>query len=213
MALTTSKTIYKEGFGPLMAGVHVAPFPYAGHLPSAIGSSTEAMVSYCLDQVELLLKQQTAPSETAAMIIEPVLGEGGYVPAPDAFLRGLRKICDKHGILLVFDEIQTGFGRTGTMFAREHSGVVPDILVMSKGIASGLPLSCVVAKSDYTAKQPPGCMGGTFAGNVVSCAAALGTLDVFEQENLLHNCNERGKQLKTGLNSLKAKGYSLSDVR
>src|SRR5512140_771766 len=137
MALTTSKTVYRAGFGPLPSGVFVSPFPYAFRL----GMTEEEASAYALEQLEYLLASQTAPRETAAILIESVLGEGGYVPPPVSFMHGLRDIADRNGILLIFDEVQSGFGRTGKWFGFEHYGVVPDIMTVAKGIASGLPLS------------------------------------------------------------------------
>ncbi|KAH9112919.1 hypothetical protein AeMF1_012804 [Aphanomyces euteiches] len=210
MALTTSKTIYKAGFGPLMSGVTVVPFPYTLHSPF---SDDAACSAWSLEQLELALKQQTAPSETAAIVIEPVLGEGGYVSAPPGFLQGLRAICDKHDILLVADEVQCGFGRSGSLFAIDGvHNVVPDILVMAKGIANGFPLSGIASRKELTDKQPPGSMGGTYAGNAVACAAAMATLEVFEEEKILENTRLRGAQLVSGLAKLKEK-YPILDVR
>jgi 4-aminobutyrate aminotransferase len=143
MAMTTSKTIYRAGYQPLVGGVFVAPFPYAYRY----GWDEETTLKFCLRELQLLLKSQTSPEETAAMVVEPVMGEGGYVVPPAGFLPALREMCDHYGILLVADEVQTGFGRTGRWFAVEHTGVVPDILVMAKGIASGLPLAGLAAPS------------------------------------------------------------------
>ena len=139
MSLTTSKTIYRAGYQPLMPGVFVAPFPYAYRY----GWPSEQTVEWCLEELRYLLQTQTAPEETAALLLEPVLGEGGYVVPPSGFLEGLRRICDEHGILLIMDEVQSGFGRTGRWFAHEHFGVTPDIMIVAKGLASGLPaLGC-----------------------------------------------------------------------
>jgi len=212
MALTTSKNVYRAGFSPLMGGVFVTPFPYARQLPASL-TSEQARVDFCLEQLEQLLKQQTAPHETAAVILEPVLGEGGYVVPPAAYLKGVKEICSKHGILLICDEVQSGFGRTGKMFAVEHFGLVPDIMVMAKGLASGFPLSGIVSRRDLMAKQTPGSMGGTYAGNAVSCAAALATLDVFEKEKLLENAIARGSQITSRLKKLQAEGLPIGDVR
>ncbi|CAG8667994.1 19454_t:CDS:2, partial [Racocetra fulgida] len=191
MSLTTSKVIYKAGFGPLMPGVYVTPYPYCFTCPVHRAVPQKYNVTNCCDnpieQIELLLKQQTAPDETAAMIVEPILGEGGYVEPPKSFFPKLREICTKNNILLIFDEVQTGFGRTGKMFAAEHFGILPDIIVMAKGIASGFPLSGIVANKKLMDIQPPGSMGGTYTGNAVSCAAAIATLEVFEEEKILEN--------------------------
>jgi 4-aminobutyrate aminotransferase len=163
--------------------------------------------------VRALLKTQTAPHETAAIILEPVLGEGGYVVPPASFLRELRAICDEHGILLVYDEVQTGFGRTGKFFALEHAGVVPDIVIMAKGLASGMPISCVAARRDIMAKWAPGSHGGTYGPNIVSLAAARETIRVIKEERLIENAAERGAQLMAGLRRLQAEFPAVGDVR
>ncbi|KXS17286.1 hypothetical protein M427DRAFT_122064 [Gonapodya prolifera JEL478] len=221
MSLTTSKTVYRTGFGPLMPQVFVAPVPYAHHCSGNIcnqpGADNSHCVNWALEQMELLLKMQSAPEDTGAMIIEPVLGEGGYVPMPAEFLQGLRKICDKNGILLVADEVQTGMGRTGKHWAVEHAPVTPDILIFAKGIASGYPLSGIASRRDLMDKQPAGSMGGTYGGNAVACAAALGTLDVFKAENLLGNVAVRSEQffgsLRSNLPSILAKHDISVDIR
>ncbi|KIJ67795.1 hypothetical protein HYDPIDRAFT_107292 [Hydnomerulius pinastri MD-312] len=203
MAVTKSKTSYSEGFFPLMPGVFSSPFPYWHQFGLAADTSEEELVRLSLYQLELVLKQQSAPKDTAAILIEPVLGEGGYVPAPPAFLQGLRKICDQHGILLIVDEVQTGFGRTGKFFNIEYSGVRPDIMTMAKGLANGFPLSCIVSRKELTDKLKPGSMGGTYAGNPVSCAAGVAVADVFREENVLDNVSARSQELLASLNSLR----------
>ncbi|KAJ7691633.1 acetylornithine aminotransferase [Mycena rosella] len=187
MAVTRSKTIYSAGVAPLMPGVFTTPFPFWHQLGLEPSASTPALVEQCLYQLDLLLAQQTAPADTAAIIVEPVLGEGGYVPAPPAFLAGLRAVCDKHGMLLIADEVQSGFARTGRFFAIEESGVRPDVMVIAKGLANGFPLSGVVSRKELTDKLPPGSMGGTYAGNAVSCAAACAVADAMHEENILAN--------------------------
>ena len=209
MALTTSKVIYRGGYQPLPAGVFVAPFPYAFRL----GMSEEQASAYALAALDELLLTQTGPAETAAILIEPVLGEGGYVPAPSPFLRGLREIADKHGILLIFDEIQTGFGRTGAWFAQAHSGVVPDIMTVAKGIASGLPLSGVFSRADLMKKWQTGSHGGTYGGNTVACAAAVATIRALRDEGMIENAVARGAQLQAGLRQLQTQHPTLGDVR
>lgn len=209
MALTTSKTIYRAGFGPLPSGVFVAPFPYAFRL----GMSEEQAAQYALEQLEYLLASQTAPKETAAILIESVLGEGGYVVPPASFMRGLREIADRHGILLIFDEIQSGFGRTGRWFAFEHYGVVPDIMTVAKGIASGLPLSGVFAPLDLMRKWEVGSHGGTYGGNAVACAAAVATIQAMREERMLENAQERGAELMSGLRRLQEEYPQIGDVR
>src|ERR1700690_575435 len=209
MALTTSKTIYRAGFGPLPSGVFVAPFPYAFRL----GMTEEQAGQYALEQLEYLLASQTAPKETAAMLIESVLGGGGYIVPPTSFMKGLREIADKNGILLILDEVQSGFGRTGKWFAFEHFGVVPDIMTVAKGIASGLPLSGVFSRLDLMKKWDVGSHGGTYGGNAVACAAGVATVRAMKEEKMLENTNERGLQLMTGLRKLQEEYSQIGDVR
>ncbi|MEW6082993.1 MAG: aminotransferase class III-fold pyridoxal phosphate-dependent enzyme [Chloroflexota bacterium] len=209
MALTTSKTIYRAGFAPLMAGVYVAPFPYA----YALGMTEEQASQYCLEQLEYLLASQTAPKETAAILIESVLGEGGYVVPPASFMKGLREICDKHGIMLIFDEVQSGFGRTGKWFALEHFGVVPDVITAAKGIASGMPLSGVFTRTDIMKKLDTGSIGGTYGGNAIACAAGVATIRAMRDENMLENATNMGIQLMTGLRKLQEEYPQIGDVR
>jgi 4-aminobutyrate aminotransferase-like enzyme len=209
MAMTTSKTVYRAGHAPLPAGVFVAPFPYTART----GETEDDAVARCLAAFDWLLVTQTAPAETAAVFIEPVLGEGGYVPAPAAFLRGLAERCAAHGILFVADEVQSGFARTGTMFAVEPSGVVPDIVVMAKGIASGFPLSAIGTRAELSERWPQGSHGGTYGGNPLGCAAALATIDVLTGDGFLANVVERGEQLRAGLRELAADDPTFTDVR
>lgn len=205
MAMTRSKTVYGENYAPLMPGVFSVPFPYCAQCSVAKHSGGKYNFgNCCMDpvlQLELLLKRETAPSDTAAIFIEPVLGEGGYVPPPPEYMARVREICDKNKILLVADEVQSGFGRTGKMFAVEHWGVRPDILIMAKGIANGLPLSAIVSRKELMDAQKPGSMGGTYAGNAVSCAAAVAVAKAFQEERILENVAARGKELMDMLNS------------
>lgn len=204
MAMTRSKTIYGENYAPLMPGVFSVPFPYCKQCSIAKHSDGKfGFENCCMDpvlQLELLLKRESAPSDTAAIFIEPVLGEGGYVPPPKEYLARVREICDKNNILLVADEVQSGFGRTGKMFAIEHWGVRPDILIMAKGIANGFPLSGIVSRKELMDLQKPGSMGGTYAGNAVSCAAGVAVAKAFKEEKILDNVNARGAELKGMLN-------------
>lgn len=209
MAMTTSKTIYRVGYQPLAGGIFVAPFPYSYRY----GWDDETTVNFCLNELEHLLHSQTAPQETAAMIVEPVLGEGGYVVPPLRFLSGLRQICDRHNILLILDEVQTGFGRTGRFFALEHSNVMPDILVMAKGLASGLPMSGIAAPLDLMRRWIPGSHGGTYGGNAVTAAAAAATVQVIRDEGLVVNAAARGRQLLDGLEELQGRYPIIGDVR
>lgn len=207
MAMTRSKTVYGENYGPLMPGVFSVPFPYCKQCSVATHSDGKYGFNNCcmdpVQQLELLLKRETAPSDTAAIFVEPVLGEGGYVPPPPGYLEALRKICDKHNILLVADEVQCGFGRTGKMFAVEHWNVRPDILIMAKGIANGFPLSAIVSRKELMDTQKPGSMGGTYAGNAVACAAGVAVAKAFKEEKILDNVTARGKELKDALESVR----------
>ena len=209
MSLTTSKTIYRTGYQPLMPGVFVAPFPYAYRF----GWDDETTSKWCLEELGYLLTTQTSPQETAAMLIEPVQGEGGYVVPPASFLKGIREICDDNGILLILDEVQSGFGRTGKWFAQEHFGVVPDIMTVAKGLASGMPLSGVFSRMDLMKKWVPGTHGGTYGGNAVAVAAAVATIHALRSEHMLENSVNRGIQLITGLRHLQEEYPEIGDVR
>ena len=209
MALTTSKTGYRTGFGPLPSGIYVSPFPYAFHL----GMTEEKASAYALEQLEYLLASQTAPKDTAAILIESVMGEGGYIVPPASFMKGLREICDKHGIMLIFDEVQSGFGRTGKWFALEHFGVTPDIITAAKGLASGMPLSGVFSRTDIMKKLDVGSIGGTYGGNAVACAAGVATIRAMRDEKMLENATERSIQLMTGLRKYQEEYPQIGDVR
>ena len=209
MSMTTSKTIYRAQYQPLVPGIFVTPYPYSFYY----GWDDDETSRFALKELERLFKSQTIPEETAAIIIEPVLGEGGYVVPPRGFIKTLREICDKYGILLIADEIQSGFGRTGKYFAMDHEDVTPDIMVMAKGLASGMPLSCIAYKRDLEKNWLPGSHGGTYGGNPVSCAAAVATIDVLSNEKLVANAAVRGKQLLEGLETLKKKDERIGDVR
>jgi 4-aminobutyrate aminotransferase len=210
MAMTTSKSIYRHNYQPLPSGVFVAPFPASFFY----GWDDEETTGFCLKQLDLLLKGQTPPEETAAFVIEPVLGEGGYIPAPPAFLQELRTIADKYGILLVVDEIQSGFGRTGKLFSFEHAGIEPDILIMAKGLASGLPVSAIGAPRALMEKWQVGSHGGTYGGgSAVALAAAKATVDVIIEENLATNAAQMGNLLVRKLRELQAAYPIIGDVR
>lgn len=209
MSMTTSKTVYRIGYQPLVPGIFVAPYPYA----YKYGWDEATTVAYCLAEFKRLLKSQTAPEETAAVVIEPVLGEGGYVLPPLSFMQELRELCTHYGILLVADEVQSGFGRTGRWFGMEHFGVVPDILTMAKGLASGLPLSGLAASRELMNKWLPGSHGGTYGGNAVACAAAVATIEAIREENLLENATAQGQVLLAGLRQLQEDHPEIGDVR
>jgi 4-aminobutyrate aminotransferase len=209
MTLTTSKTVYRAGYQPLMPGVFVAPYPYA----LRYGWDAEKTSQFCLDELELLLLTQTAPQETAAIIFEPVLGEGGYVVPPASFVKALRELTRQHGIMLIVDEIQSGFGRTGKWFAHEYFDIEPDIMTVAKGLGSGLPISGVVSKLEYMKKWVPGSHGGTFGGNAVAAAGAVATILAMKEEHMLENACERGAQLMAGLGHLQEKYPQIAENR
>ena len=212
MALTAAKDVYRGAFEPLPGSVYHTAYPYCyraaggAHDPAACTCDWEA-------QLDLLFHQLVYPDKVAAIIVEPVIGEGGYIVPPPGFLPRLREITAAHGILLIADEVQTGFGRTGELFAVRHWDVEPDILVMAKGIASGMPLSGIIARREILDRMPPGSHGGTYGGNVVSCAAALATLDVIEDERLVANARDRGAQLLDGLGRICAGRAQVGNVR
>jgi 4-aminobutyrate aminotransferase len=209
MAMTTAKTVYRVDYQPLPGGIFVAPFPYAYRY----GMDQEAVTRFALRELDLILHTQTAPQETAAMIIEPVLGEGGYVPAPPQFLQALRRICDEHGILFIIDEVQSGFGRTGRFFAHEHAGIKADIMVMAKGIGSGFPISGIASTREIMSRWQVGTHGGTYGGNAMGCAAAEATIQVIREEGLVENAAERGRQLLDGLAEIQSRFPVIGDVR
>ncbi len=209
VSLTTSNPIYHYKYQPLMSGVYVAPFPYTYYY----GWSEEETEAFCLKQLRHLLASQTAPEETAAMLIEPVLGEGGYVVPTPGFLAGVQKICREYGILLIADEVQSGFGRTGKWFAHQHFGIEPDIVVMAKGLASGFPLSAIAARSELMQHSPVGSQGGTYGGNAVSCAAAVASLQVLGKEGLIENSAKMGVKLMQRLRALQKQFPVIGEVR
>jgi 4-aminobutyrate aminotransferase len=210
LSLTASRSSHRAQFSPLVPGVHHAPYAFCHRCPYHLnyGSCEIGCVSY-LEKV--LFRYQVTPQEVAAIFVEPIQGEGGYIVPPPEYLAMLQDLCRRHGILLVADEIQSGFGRTGKMFACEHWGIEPDILCAGKGIASGMPLGAMIARSEIST-WTPGTHGSTFGGNPVACAAALASIAVIEA-GLLHNATEVGADLMDKLNELKNKHAVIGDVR
>src|SRR5437879_1438548 len=207
MSLSGSKLVHRRGFSPLVPDIHHVPYPRGC-------KQCEDTVAgcACVRQIEdTVLKRVAPPDEVAAIFVEPIQGEGGYFVSPRGFLPALRELCDKHGILLVVDEVQSGMGRTGKMFAVEHWGVEPDIVCAAKGIASGMPLGAIIAR-DTVMDWPPGSHASTFGGNPVSCRAALATLDLLQREYIA-NAAARGEQLRQGLRQLQGRFREVGDVR
>ncbi|HEY5093985.1 MAG TPA: 4-aminobutyrate--2-oxoglutarate transaminase [Candidatus Eremiobacteraceae bacterium] len=204
LTMTGKNNPYKQHFGPFCSEVYHAPFPYEYH-----GWTTER----ALGALEELFESEVAPDRVAAIIIEPVLGEGGFVPAPPKYLQELRRIATRHGIVLICDEIQSGFGRTGKMFAIEHAGVEPDIITIAKSLAAGLPLSAVIGRAEIMDAPGPGGLGGTYAGNPLACAAALAALDIFEEEHLVERAIAIGLRVEASLRELQRRFSHVGDVR
>ncbi|CAL8464181.1 g3716 [Coccomyxa elongata] len=234
MAVTTSKTYYRQGFAPLMPQVVVAPYPYCLHCkvreahpdgdswykiqPNVKPFDPYEARGCCnapIDALKWILKQQSAPADTAAIIIEPIMGEGGFLTPPPSFIPALRKICDEHGILLIIDEVQAGVGRTGKWWGHQHvsgEAVEPDIMLFAKGIASGFPFAGLATRDNMFEGLATGTMGGTYGAGPLACATACATLDVIKEEKLLDNATARGAQLTSGLLEMTGK-YPIIDIR
>jgi len=204
MALTGKMVPYKKGFGPFPPEIFHVPFPIEYHGVSAEDS---------LKAVDKLFKTDIEPSRVAAIIVEPVQGEGGFYPAPPGFLQSLRKICDEHGIVMIIDEVQSGFARTGTLFASEQAGVEPDLMPVAKAMGGGLPLSGVVGKASIMDSIPPGGLGSTYGGPPLSCAAGLAVLDIIEEEGLCEKAKAIGEQIRAWARALQASNNAIGDVR
>ncbi len=204
LALTGKVSPYKVGFGPMPPDVFHARYPYAYR-----GIDADA----ALDDVRRIFRTEVQPERVAAIVVEPILGEGGFVPAPASFLQGLRDICDRHGIVLVLDEIQAGFGRTGTLFAHERAGIEADLVTLAKGLAGGFPLAAVTGRADVMDAPGPGGLGGTYGGSPIGCAAGLAVLDVIEEENLLERATEIGSTIARRMRTLAERVPAVGDVR
>ena len=204
LSLTGSVQPYKQSFGPYAAEIYQTPFPYEYR-----GWNTAAALAVLDD----LFESEVSPKRVAAIVIEPVLGEGGFVPAPLDFMRGLREVADRHGILLIVDEIQTGFGRTGKFFAVEHAGVEPDLITVAKSLAAGFPLSGVVGRAEVMDAPDPGGLGGTYGGNPVACAAGLAVMDIMRDEKLPERAARIGSVIEERMQSWAAEHKLIGDVR
>ncbi len=206
-SITGSNSKYRNNYEPLLGGVYFAPYP------TPFRTTEEECTQRCLNELQEIFDRLIPADNVAMIIIEPVLGEGGYVVPPVKYMKALRELCTKHGILLAFDEIQSGYGRTGKMFASEHFGVVPDIMTLGKAIAGGLPMSAIVSTKEIMSTWKPGMHGTTFGGHPVCAAAGLAVLEAFKEEKILENCTMQGKYLQEKLFALQKKYPVMGDVR
>lgn len=211
MSLTSKVKPYKHGFGPFVSEVYKLPYPY--YYRAEEGLTPEEVDAQILAYFERFMLEEVASDNIAAIILEPLQGEGGFIVPTTTFMQGVRNICDKYGIIMIADEIQTGFARTGSLFAMDHFGVAPDLMTFSKSIAAGMPLSAITGRADLMDAPGPGQLGGTFSGSPAACAAALAVLDVIEEENLVNRAVEIGERMMEVFNSWKEKYELIGDVR
>lgn len=212
LSLTGKEQPYKHGFGPFAPEVYRARYPYPYRCPRVACPARGAACS-CADEVREMFATTVSTDRVAAIIFEPVIGEGGFMPAPAEFVRDLRQLCDEYGIVMIADEVQSGFGRTGTFFACEHFGVRPDLIVSAKSLAGGLPLSAVIGRADILDSVHPGGIGGTYSGNPLACAAALAVLEVFDEEGVLEKARALGHKLWAHFTGLQARWPQIGEVR
>lgn len=211
VSLTGKHKPYRQKFGPFPGELYRVPYPYPYRPPEGVRPAD--LTRHCISRIESLFSASTSPDNVAAVVIEPVLGEGGLVAPPPDFLPALRRLCDRYGILLIADEVQSGFGRTGKMFAMEHSGVVPDLMTVAKSLAAGLPLSGVVGRAELMDAIEPGGLGGTYGGNPLACAAAMAVFDIFEKEDLLSRAVKLGRLVAGRLEALQRSVRVVGDAR
>jgi 4-aminobutyrate aminotransferase len=209
-SITSSNPNYRQGYEPLLPSVYLTLFP---SVYRDFGGDEERAVEVAFRHLRDLFHSTISPDEVAAIVIEPVQGEGGYVPAPPAFLQILRRVCDRHGILLVADEVQAGYGRTGKMWSFEHAGIVPDVVCIAKAIANGLPLSAIASSKALQERWGRSAHGSTYGGNPVSCAAGLAVLEEIRERDLVANAAARGAELSAGLRAIAARDARIGDVR
>jgi 4-aminobutyrate aminotransferase/(S)-3-amino-2-methylpropionate transaminase len=209
MSMTAKVKPYKYRFGPYAPEVYRAPFPYPYRMNMTPSQASDA----CLAELRRMFVGEVAPDQVAAVVVEPVQGEGGFMPAPPGFLKALKALCEEHGILFIADEIQSGFCRTGEMFAVNHDGVEPDLMIIAKSLAAGMPLSGVVGRAEIMDAPPPGTLGGTYSGNPVACAAALAVLDIFEREDLAERSRQIGRLASERFLNLQKQYPMIGDVR
>ena len=211
MAMTSKYALFKRGFGPFAPEIYRLPFPNPYRRPEAL--SEEEYIQFAITQLEQALIAQVDPSAVAAIVLETVQGEGGFLPTPPRFLQRLRELCDEHGMLLVLDEVQCGFGRTGALFACEHYGIVPDLLVMAKSLAGGMPLAAVTGRAEVVDAPHPGGLGGTYSGNPLACAAALAAVAQITTPAFLTRARAVGERLRAGLRRIEARYPNVGEVR
>lgn len=212
LALTASSTLFRQRLSGLLPGVHHTPYPYCFRCPLKYASPEDCHLA-CLNLVEKALATVVPPEDLAGIIVEPIAGEGGYIVPPDGFLSGLREICDRAGALLIADEVQTGLGRTGRMFAVEHWEVEPDIICLAKALGGGLPLGAVLAKSEIIDQWPPAAQGTTFGGNPIACRAGLATLKIIQEQDLMSNSLEVGEFIQNRFRKAQKELPMIGDVR
>ncbi|MFZ4813644.1 MAG: 4-aminobutyrate--2-oxoglutarate transaminase, partial [Phototrophicaceae bacterium] len=211
LSMTSKYALFKKGFGPFAPEVYRLPFPNLYRRPQGMGEAE--FIEYHLWNLENALTAQVDPSALAAIVLEPVQGEGGFVPVPAAFIQKIRALCTQHNIVMVADEIQCGFGRTGKLFASEHYNVVPDIVITAKSLGGGMPLSAVTGRADIMDAPHPGGLGGTYSGNPLACAAAIEAIDIISQPEFLARANQVGDQIRACLNDLQTDIPHIGDVR
>ncbi len=211
LTLNGREKVLKSGFGPFAPEIYRAPFPYSYRPPAGI--NPKDLTEYCLEELKRLWQSEIPANQTAALIVEPVQGEGGFIVPTPKFLKGLRELCDAHGIVLIIDEVQSGFGRTGKFWAFEHEEVLPDLLVVGKSLAAGMPLSAVVGRSEIMDAPPAGAIGGTYGGNPLACAAALAVFEIFEKENILNKAGSVAKTVQARFNSFQKKFSIIGESR
>lgn len=211
MSMTSKYALFKKGFGPFAPEIYRLPFPNVYRKPD--GMDAESYIEYACAQLDNALISQIDPSELAAIVIEPVQGEGGFIPTPPRFLQRLREICDEHGIVMIADEIQSGMGRTGKLYAIEHYGIVPDLITSAKSLAAGMPLAAVTGRAEMMDAPHPGGLGGTYSGNPLACVAAEQAIEIIRQEEFLTRATAVGDRIRGHLNTLKNEVSLIGDVR
>jgi 4-aminobutyrate aminotransferase/(S)-3-amino-2-methylpropionate transaminase len=211
LAMTSKYGLFKKGFGPFAPEVYRLPFPNPYRTP--MGMSEEEYIEYAIGQLENALIAQVDPSAIAAIVIEPVQGEGGFIPTPPRFMQKIREICTEHGIVMVADEIQSGMGRTGKVFSIEHYGIVPDLITTAKSLAAGMPLSAVVGDAKIVDAPHPGGLGGTYSGNPLACVAAVEAIEMIRQPEFLQRADEVGARIRGHLENIQAENEIVGDVR